>query len=73
VLHTKGAHKRNNDSSTTPIFIGINKATQKHRRRRKKTARERIKSYVLKQMYFSVNDENATALKYFDLRISAVA
>jgi hypothetical protein len=34
-------------------------------------ARKRIKSDVLKQMYFSVNDENATALKYFDLRTGA--
>jgi hypothetical protein len=34
--------------------------------------RKGIKSYVLKQMHFSVNDKNAIALKYFDLRTSAV-
>jgi hypothetical protein len=33
---------------------------------------ERIKSYVLKQMNFSVNDKHEIALKYFDLRTSAV-
>jgi hypothetical protein len=54
------------------MFIGLNKTTQKHGRRKRKTARERIKSYVLKQMYFSVNDGNAIALKYFDLRTCAV-
>jgi hypothetical protein len=29
-------------------------------------------TYVLKQMSFSVNDENAIALKYFDFRTSPV-
>jgi hypothetical protein len=67
-----GAHGNNNDN-TTPMFMGLNKTTQKHERRKRKTARERIKSYVLKQMYFSVNDKNATiALNYFDLRTSAL-
>jgi hypothetical protein len=37
----------------------------------RKIAQERIKSYGLKQMYFSA-DENAIALKYFDFRTSAV-
>jgi hypothetical protein len=37
-----------------------------------KRAREMIKSYVLKQMLFSTDDVNARALKYFDLRTSAV-
>jgi hypothetical protein len=54
------------------MFIGLNKTTQKHGRRKRKIEREKIKSYVLKQMYFSVIDENAIALKYFDLRTSSV-
>jgi hypothetical protein len=56
----------------TPLFTGINeRTTQKHGHRKRKTAREMIKSYVLKQMYFNVNDENSTAWKYFDFRTSA--
>jgi hypothetical protein len=31
-----------------------------------------MKIYVLKQMYFSVKDENTIALKYFDSRTSVV-
>jgi hypothetical protein len=54
-----------------PMFLG-QRDNKKHGRRKRKIARERTKSYVLKQMYFSVNDENAIALKYFDLRTSAV-
>jgi hypothetical protein len=38
----------------------------------KKIARERIKNYVYKQMYVSANNENAIALKYFNLSYSAV-
>lgn len=30
-----------------------------------KIEREMIKNYVLKQMHFSVNDENAIAFEYF--------
>jgi hypothetical protein len=55
------------------MFIGLNKTTQKHRCCKRKTAREKIKCFDLKQMYFSMNDENAIALKYFDLRTSAVS
>jgi hypothetical protein len=29
-VHIKGAHKNNNDNNTMPMFIGLNKATQKH-------------------------------------------
>jgi hypothetical protein len=47
------------------------KQHKKHRRRKRKVAWERIKSYVLKQTYFGV-DENVIALKYFDLRTSVV-
>jgi hypothetical protein len=50
------------------MFTGLNKTTQKHRHRKRKIAQKRIKSYVLNQMYFSVNDENAIALKYSDIR-----
>jgi hypothetical protein len=39
----------------------------KHGRYKRKIAWERIESHVFKQMYFSVNDENAIALKYLDL------
>jgi hypothetical protein len=35
-------------------------------------ARKTKKGYVLKQMYFTATDENAVALKYFDLGTSAV-
>jgi hypothetical protein len=45
---------------------------RKHGRHKGMVAQERIKIYVPKQMYFKVNDENATAFKYFDLRTSAV-
>jgi hypothetical protein len=66
-----GAHKNNN--TTTPMFIGLNKTTQKYERRKRKIARERIKSYVHKQTYFIVNDKNAIiALKSFELRTSAL-
>jgi hypothetical protein len=44
----------------------------KHGRRKWKIGRERIKSFILKQMYFSVNNDNGVALKYIDLRSSAV-
>jgi hypothetical protein len=59
-----GAHKNKYDNNTTPIFIGLNKTTQKHGRRKRKIPRKRIKIYVLKQMYFNVNNENAIAMKY---------
>jgi hypothetical protein len=55
-----------------PIFIGLNKATQKHWRREKKTTQEKIKSYVPKQTYFSVNDENVITLEYFNVRANAL-
>jgi hypothetical protein len=34
-MHTNWAHKNNKDNNT-PIFIGLNKTTQKHGRRKKK-------------------------------------
>jgi hypothetical protein len=49
------------------MLIGLNKTRQRHGRREMTRARERTKSYVLKQTYISVNDENAAVLKYFDL------
>jgi hypothetical protein len=54
------------------MFIGLNKTTQKHGCHKRDKAWEQIKSYVLKQMYFSVNNDNAIALKYSDLRASAM-
>jgi hypothetical protein len=38
----------------------------------KKVAQENIKSDVLKQRYFNVNEENAIILEYFNLRTNAV-
>jgi hypothetical protein len=69
-MHTNGAHKNNN---ITPICIVLNKTTQKHRRCKKKVVQEKIKSHVLKQMYFNVNDESAIILEYFNLRTISVA
>jgi hypothetical protein len=65
-MQTNGAHKNNNDNITTPIFTRLNKTTQKT------DAQEQVKSEVLKQMYFNVNDENAITLKYFNSRTYAV-
>jgi hypothetical protein len=52
--------------------MSLNRTTQKHGCCKRKIGQGRIKSYVVKQMYFSMNDENAIALKYFDLRSRAV-
>jgi hypothetical protein len=41
----------------------------KHGRHKNKEWRE---SFILKQMYFSVNNDNATAWKYIELKSSAV-
>jgi hypothetical protein len=30
-VYSNGAHKNNNDNNTIPIFIGVNKTTQKAR------------------------------------------
>jgi carbonic anhydrase len=54
------------------MFIELNKTTGKSGHRKRKISQERMKSYVLKQMNFSANDENLMASKYFDLRISVV-
>jgi hypothetical protein len=59
-MHTNGAHK--NNDNTTPIFIGLNNTAQKAR-----TAQEKFKIDVLKQMYFNVNNENAVTLEYVNL------
>jgi hypothetical protein len=67
-IHTNGTHNNNNDNTTAVL----NKTAQNHGHHKRKIVQERIMSYVLKQMYISVNDENAIALKYFDLRTSAV-
>jgi hypothetical protein len=37
-----------------------------------KMEREMIKNCVIKQMHFSVKDENAIELRHFDLRTTAV-
>jgi hypothetical protein len=65
-IHTNGAHK-NNNNNITPIFMGLNKTTQKTQ-----TQEEKLKSGVLKQMYFNVNDGDAITLEYFNLRTNAV-
>jgi hypothetical protein len=49
-MRTNGAHKSNDNN--TPMFTGQNNTTQKKKkqgRRKRKTAREWIKSFVLKQ------------------------
>jgi hypothetical protein len=49
------------------MFIGLNKTTQKkHGCHKRKIAWERIKRCSQTNV-FSVDDGNATALKYFDL------
>jgi hypothetical protein len=54
------------------MFTGLKKITQKHGHRKRKVAWEKIKSYILKQKYLSVKDENSTASKHFDLRNGAL-
>jgi co-chaperonin GroES (HSP10) len=71
IIHPEGTHKSNNDNNT-PIIIGLNKTTQKYGRRKRKTAQENIVMFSDKCTYLSMNDENAIALKYFELRTSAV-
>jgi CRISPR/Cas system CMR-associated protein Cmr1 (group 7 of RAMP superfamily) len=44
-----------------------NNAQKKTQTPRKKSAQEKIKIDVLKQMYLNVNDENAILLEYFNL------
>jgi hypothetical protein len=46
--------------------------TQKHGCRKKKLAQENIRSDLLKQMHFIVNDETVMTLEYFNLRTIAV-
>jgi hypothetical protein len=38
----------------------------------KENSAEQREGFILKQMYFSVNNDNATAWKYINLRSSAV-
>jgi hypothetical protein len=54
------------------LALNICYTLQKHGRRKWKIAPEGRKSFVLKETYFSVNDDNARALKYINLRSSAV-
>jgi hypothetical protein len=56
-LHTNGAHKNNNDNTTTLMFTGLNKTTQKTWTLQEEIRAGKEKSYVLKQMYFGVNDK----------------
>jgi hypothetical protein len=44
----------------------------KHGRHKMKIAREWTESFILKQIYFSVNKDNVIAGKYIELRSSAV-
>jgi hypothetical protein len=67
-LHLLGkSHRYTSDTSYVHV-----RREDRHGRRKRKMAPERRKSFVLKQMYFSVNSDNAIALKHFDLRYSAV-
>jgi hypothetical protein len=59
------AYKNNDDNNTTPIFIGLNKATQKHGRRKKEVAQEKIESDVLKQMCFNVKERKCNNIGIF--------
>jgi hypothetical protein len=56
----------------TPLVGTHVRKGYKHGLHKRKITRERRKSPVLKQMYFSVNNDNTVALKYIDLRSSAV-
>jgi hypothetical protein len=58
-LHANGAHQNNNDNNTTAIFTRLNKATHTHKKKEHgRTAQEKIRTDVLKQMCFNM-DENA--------------
>jgi hypothetical protein len=48
------------------MFTGLNKTTQKTWTLQEENSMEK------EEMYFSANDKNAIALKYFDLRTSAL-
>jgi hypothetical protein len=47
-IQNNGAHKNNNENNTTPMFIELNKTTQKTRTPQEKIAQEKTKSYILK-------------------------
>jgi hypothetical protein len=51
-MYISGANKNNNDNTTTPIILGLNKTTQKIRTPREECS-ARYKSDVLEQMYFN--------------------
>jgi hypothetical protein len=53
------------------MFVGLSKTTHKTRIPQEKNSAEKHKCYFIKQMCFSVNDGNAVALKYSDLRTTA--
>jgi hypothetical protein len=44
----------------------------KHGRRKKKRAQGKVKSYILKQLYYNVTDENIIICEYFNLRTNAL-
>jgi hypothetical protein len=67
--HKKIADSYNNDTSSLTINIHY---IQKHGHHKWKIAWEQGKSFILKQMCFSVNTDNEIALKYIDVRSSAV-
>jgi hypothetical protein len=54
------------------MFIGQNKTTQKPRIPQEENSAGKDEEFCSQTSVFSVNDENTIALKYFDLRTSAV-
>jgi hypothetical protein len=69
-IHNNGGLKNNNDN-ITPIFIGLNKTTQKHGCHKGRVTQRKINSYVPKQMYINVNDENVMTLECFNMGTNA--
>jgi hypothetical protein len=61
-----------NNINTMPMFIGLNKTTQKSQMLQKENSAGKDKELCSQTSILSVNNENAIALKYFYLRTSAV-
>jgi hypothetical protein len=65
-------HIKNSNINTTPMFTGLNKTTQKPQMPQEEKSAGRDEELCSQTNVLSVNNENAIALKYFDLRTSAV-
>jgi hypothetical protein len=46
-------HIKNNDNSSTPMFMGLKKTTRKHGRRKKKVKGVKMMSDILNLIYFN--------------------